>query len=148
MKKIPLTKGKFALVDDEDFEILNQWKWYFDGRYAKRIQNRSSVYIHRLVFNILNGGEIDHKNGNKLDNRKRNLRSCTRSQNIFNSPERKDNTSGKKGVNWSKELNKWVSRIRVKKKGIYLGVFSRKEDAILVRKLAEKKWYNDYIYAK
>jgi hypothetical protein len=75
MKKIPLTQGKFAIVDDEDFEYLNRWKWYFAPvGYATRGDghgrgNRTVVYMHRVVNKTTGGLVTDHINRNKLDNR-------------------------------------------------------------------------------
>ena len=92
MKKIELTQGKFALVDDEDFEWLNQWKWYANHlgytwyvvrsvRYDNEVK---AILMHRSILNAKIGEEIDHINHNGLDNRKKNLRICTRSQNNMN----------------------------------------------------------------
>ncbi len=105
MKKIPLTQGKFALVDDEDFEYLNQWKWKFLSGYAARKKGKKTIYMHRLVNNTLDNKSTDHINMNKSDNRKENLRSSTSSQNKFN----RDSMGGSskyKGVSWNKKREK------------------------------------------
>ena len=74
MKYIKLTQNKFALVDDGNFEFLNQWKWYFNGGYAVRGYPKR-ILMHRVILNSPNGMEIDHKNRNKLDNSKNHSRS-------------------------------------------------------------------------
>lgn len=82
-----LAKGKEAIVDDEDFEKVNQYKWHSDGRYAIRYLDArvgSSIRLHRFIMNARKGQQIDHINRNPLDNRKENLRFCTSSENNFN----------------------------------------------------------------
>src|SRR4030066_2184242 len=112
MKEIKLTRGKVAIVDDEDYEWINQWKWHCNGQgYAERHCDipgkRTMIKMHRLILNTPNGMETDHINHNRLDNRKSNLRVRTRSQNAINTPIRSSNTSGKKGVDWKKNVGKW-----------------------------------------
>lgn len=144
MKKIILTQGKFALVDDEDYDFLNQWKWcysksYKDLGYAIRFhyltksgkqQKRKVISMHRVIMNTPIGMYTDHINHNTLDNRKENLRICTPSQNHMN--QRKFRGKSKyKGVFWQKDcpINPWGAIIRINKKGIYLGSFPSEERA-------------------
>jgi len=155
MKKIPLTKGKFAIVDDENFNYLNQWKWSFNGQYAVRgkfieylgRQNGHSkcrykrVYMHREINKTSNGMETDHINRNKLDNRKNNLRDVTRGQNSRNHDAHKNNITGIVGVNWYKQIKRFRASIGVNKKRIHLGYFLNIQDAIKIRKQAEQKYY-------
>ena len=104
MKYIPLTQGKLAIVDDEDFEWLSQWKWHFNRKkYAARTINHSGkLYMHQVILNTPKGMLSDHRNGNGLDNRRKNLRACNVQQNKANSRLPKNNTSGFKGVYWEK----------------------------------------------
>ena len=79
MKQIPLTQGKFAIIDDKDFEYLNQWKWTYDGRYAIRsvaftVGKRSKIYMHRIILNTPVGMDTDHIDMNRLNNQRLNLR--------------------------------------------------------------------------
>ena len=117
MKKIKLSKGKVALVDNEDYIWLNQWKWHFmAGGYAMRHlrisedKNSKLIYMHRQILNTPKGLESDHINRNKLDNRKENLRVATRSQNNMNRKKRINCTSKYKGVSWHKQRKKWQAR--------------------------------------
>lgn len=99
MKIISLTRGKSALVDDEDYDRLNQWKWHcLANGYAARKEKRQYVRMHCLINNTPKGMFTDHKNGDKLDNRKMNLRSCTKSQNMMNIGKRRHNSTGYVGV--------------------------------------------------
>ncbi len=135
MKKIKLTQDKFTLVDDADFDFLNSWKWRYSTKgYAVRtsamiggIRGRN-IWMHRLILGTSKGMQTDHKNTNKLDNRKENLRACTQSQNGMN--QRKTRGSSRfKGVSWSEERKKWEVKLQKNKKNIYLGRFVDEEDA-------------------
>ncbi len=142
MKKIKLTKGKYALVDNQDFKWLNQWKWNYQGKYARRMEysedgKRHLVYMHRLVNKTPDGIETDHINHNQLDNTRKNLRIATKSQNMWNMSMSKRNTSGIKGVYWDKKNRKWNVKICVNWVKIDLGRFFYKDDAIKIRKEAE-----------
>jgi hypothetical protein len=146
IKKIKLTQGKFAIVDEEDYNELNQYKWhavnshntgtwYANRSYGtgKRGKNKH-ILMHQEIMGFPNKG-IDHINRNGLDNRKSNLRICSISENLFNSKLYKNNKSGFKGITWNKSNNKW----RVKYGHKHLGYFEKKEDAIKIRKDMEKK---------
>ena len=143
MKKIKLTKGKFALVDDSDFEWINQWHWYLsDKGYAIREFKGKPINMHRLINNTPKGLETDHINRNRIDNRRENLRTVTKSQNAtFLRSIGKNNTSGRIGVYWRKERKKWRVQISINKKYIYLGHFNDIKEAMTVRKNAERIYY-------
>lgn len=136
MKKIKLTQGKYALVDDLDFRFLNQWKWHYlnIGYAARRDYSNNGTYLlmHRVILNTPKGLETDHKNGNKLDNRRLNIRICTKSENSFNKNKQNNNTSGFKGVFWRKDRSKW----KVKIGKINVGLFS---DKVMAAKAYDKK---------
>ena len=119
MKKIKLTKGKYALVDDENFDYLDQFTWYaIQGAntfYAVRYTNNNKyISMHRDILDAKKGQIVDHINRNGLDNRKHNLRFVTKSQNNINSQSR-GTTSKYKGVCWDKEKKKWIAQIRYNK---------------------------------
>jgi len=129
MKYIKLYKGQLAIVDDEDFKLANNYKWYMNKRgYVKGMIGDTTKSLHRIIMGEPSGN-VDHINGNKLDNRQSNLRICNQSQNCANSKIPKNNTSGYKGVHWNKALKKWQSYIMVRRKRIHLGYFYIREQA-------------------
>ena len=126
MKIVQLTFGKEALVDDEDYEFLMQWSWGFEPRentgYARRKFYGRTVYMHQLVAKrsgLIVKNDVDHCDGNGLDNRRENLRPATRSQNNANQCLSRRNKSGYKGVYWSSAAQKWAAQLARK----YLGLF-------------------------
>lgn len=149
MKKIPLTQGQFALVDDIDYEYLCQWKWYArkarHGFYACRGNwedgRQKIVRMHRVVAarKGIESSDPDHINRNPLDNRRSNLREASNKQNQENVGLRSDNTSGHRGVYWDR--NKWRARIKHNGKLLHLGSFDELKDAIAARKHAERKYF-------
>ena len=154
MKKIPLTQGQFAIVDDEDFEELSRYKWRADRCassqcfYAVRSmygQLPSKVSMHRQVMNAQPGEDIDHRNHNGLDNCRSNLRHCTKSQNAANRRGLSvNNTSGFRGVTWDKQCTKWRARLDVNGKRHHLGLFSAKEDAAKAYKKAATQQFGQF----
>lgn len=134
MKEIPLTQGKVALVDDCDFERLSRFRWYAAcnhgyGWYAVRCVKRKHVYMHCEILNVQRGIRVDHKDGNGLHNWRNNLRPATSAQNMSNRGKQIDNTSGYKGVTWSKDRSVWIAKIGVNGKSKYLGWFDDTESA-------------------
>ncbi len=132
MRRIPLTQGKEALVNNRDYAYLMQWEWYYrkqpkgEGGYAARSnwQPRQLIFMHNVVAKRKGiTCQPDHKNQNKLDNRRGNLRPATRSQNMGNCVLRKDNDAGYKGVSRHKTGNKWQSQIQLKGKKANFGLF-------------------------
>jgi hypothetical protein len=120
MKKIPINKGLFCLVDDEDYEFLSQWKWTSNAKgYVVRTHREKMgrgtytehIIMHRVINNTPDGMVTDHINGDRLDNRRCNLRSCTVSQNNCNRIAIKGKTSSYKGVSLCKRSNKWRAQI-------------------------------------
>jgi hypothetical protein len=148
-KIIPLTQGKEAIVDDDDYEWLNQWKWCFvKTGYAirgKRRPERGIILMHREIMHTPNGMYTDHINGDKLCNLRCNLRICTASQNIANTNKLQNNTSGYKGVYFEKERNKWVAGIHDKKnRHIKLGRFKNKIDAAKAYDKAAREMFGEF----
>lgn len=138
-KEISLTQSKVALVDAEDCEWLNQWKWcanlqhgiFYATRHIYKNGKRKSIYMHREIIKLLDNMFIDHINRNGLDNRKSNLRICNKSQNAMNRERQINNKSGYKGVCWGKQCKKWRAYININKKPTSIGLFKTKEDAAL-----------------
>lgn len=136
MKFIKLTKGKTAIVDDEDFPKLNTFKWYTNtngyacrSRKVSETKGNKHIFLHREVFKILEGLIIDHINMNKCDNRKENLRAVTYTQNRYNVKAKKTNRSGLKGVYWHSVDKAWRATICIDGKNKTLGNFDDKFEA-------------------
>lgn len=134
MKSIPLTKGKAATVDDHDAAKVADFSWYFhsEGYAARRetIDGKSRIiYMHRQLLNAPADMVVDHVNGNRLDNRRSNIRLATHSQNNVNADRPAHNTSGYKGVSWSKVAGRWEAYVTVNRKKKYLGLFLTAEAA-------------------
>jgi hypothetical protein len=152
MKIIKLSKGKETIVDDEDFEWLNQWSWYFNTNgYAQRkvyVRGNKSLdeiwFMHRMVAETPEGMDTDHINGNKLDNRRKNLRIVTRSQNMMNGDLRSNNRSGCSGVSYDKKNRKWSVCVMVDRKNVFHKRFKELSDAIDARKTAETRYFGQF----
>ena len=151
MKKIELTQGKFALVDDADYKYINQFKWCFkkdrnDKGYAVRKENGKITKMQFLILEKQDGLIIDHINMNGIDNRKENLRLCTKAENCQNRSIRKDSSSGYKGVFRTKnsKKNPWRARVTNNGKRINLGVFPSKKEASMAYNEKAKELFGDF----
>lgn len=136
MKMLPLTRGAYAMLDDDDFERAKVFKWCAiktpAGKlYAHRAKSEENQYVslHRFVVRAMPGEFVDHKSGNTLDNRRANLRVCTQQQNGWNRARDARNKYGFKGIYYWRPTNRWMAHIRVNDHKIHLGYFSCPEDA-------------------
>ncbi len=148
-KSIPLTQNRFAVVDDQDFEWLNQWKWFYHAGYAVRNitvgkKKQKMIWMHRQILDIPDGVEGDHKDRDTLNNQRFNLRPATHSENCKNRKIRSDNKSGFIGVHWNKQREKWQSSIKANGKRLHLGFFIEPEKAALAHDEAARKYYGDF----
>ena len=152
MKRIPLTQGEFAIVDDEDYEIIKRFKWsvnkcshtsYVQTGIRKDKGKYTTLTMHRFLLNPPDGLHVDHRNGNGLDNRRSNIRLCTSRQNAQN----RHLTRGRsqyKGVYWSKPNKKWVAQIGFSGKLKDLGSFANEDSAAKSYDVAAKKKFGDF----
>ena len=151
VKKIPLTQGKYALVNDEDFDYLAQWKWlahwspgtksYYAKRNARKGEigwisknRRRLISMHAEIMNLPKGMFVDHINHDTLDNRRNNLRSVTHRQNHQN--RRQSKYSKYPGVSWDKSREKWIVLIQVNGKRKNIGRFNSEIEAFKAYKTA------------
>ena len=149
-KLIYLTKGKVTVVDEDDYEELSKYKWYYHKGYAVRMlppdedKKRKMLFMHIQIIGKVDGLQTDHINRDGLDNRKDNLRHATASQNQWNQGPRKG-TSKYKGVSWSKIENQWCSQIQANKK-IIIGYFDSETDAAKAYDEKSKELFGDFAY--
>lgn len=160
-KYIPLSKGQVAIVDAADYEWLMQWKWFanshhtgdfYAARNLKRIKGvkRQAIKMHRAILGLESGDprQGDHKNGNKLDNRRSNLRVASVSQNQINRIKQRNNTTGFKGVcpttSRGSRRVRYESRISVDGRTIQLGTFATPEEAHVARCAVINKYHGDF----
>lgn len=156
MKRLKLTQGKWAKVDDEDFQALSKFKWFARSSrgcwYASRniYPNGTGsrgvmIHLHVVLLGEVSGKEIDHIDRDGLNNQRSNLRHCTRSENCFNRTKKKGTHSKFVGVSWYKrrasQHGSWFAYIKKDGKLTYLGSFKSEEEAYQARKNAENRFY-------
>lgn len=134
MRQIPLTKGHFAIVDDDDYPIVSQYKWTYDNGYAVRKTTLATgkykkISLHRFLTSAQPKQMVDHANGNGLDNRRCNLRLCTGSQNNANRRVLRPSSSPYRGVRKASNVERWEAAIGHNYRFIHLGSFLTQEEA-------------------
>lgn len=154
MKLIYIKPGFSVKVDDTDFNLLSQWKWHLTskGYAARRIyikgngykQKTRIVLMHREILSACVGTQVDHTNGDKLDNRRINIRLCSASQNQSNRGVQNNNTSGYKGVSWHKQNGLWDVLIWVNKQRIRVGLFKDKLEAAMAYNRAAEQYHGEF----
>lgn len=149
--------GHEFYIDIEDYEKIKNYPWYETQRgYLATSINKKTIFLHQFIMGTVNSTEknivVDHiyhdSNGlnGYYDNRKSSLRITTQMNNTFNRTISSSNTSGKKGVSWSKSEGKWKAYISYNHKRIHLGTFIKYEDAVKAREEAEDKYFGEYQY--
>lgn len=155
---IPLSKGKRAMVDIKDYEVLNKFKWYctyygyaesrtYIKGSGRKNQKQIKRWMHRLILNAPKGMQVDHINHDRLDNRRSNLRICTPSQNRMNSSLKRENKTGVKGVYFLKRNKKWGVSLQVNKSKKHIGYFEEFEKAVEASLIARKKYHGEFAFS-
>ncbi len=151
MKIIPLSQNRYATIDDEDYELIQQHRWYFHDRYTKtnvRVpgtpRRYKSVSMHRLIMNAPPGVQVDHRDGNGLNNTRTNLRFATPAQNARNRAACRKNACGFKGVAGIETEGKWAATIHKNGRNIQLGKRSTPQDAARLYNAAAILLYGDF----
>ncbi len=151
-KQIPLTQGKYALVDDDVYEWASQYRWCASNKgntsYAVRNVGNGLVikriHLHREIMNAPHGTLVDHINGDGLNCTRANMRLASRSENNRNSCKQINNTSGFKGVYWNKNKNKWHAQIRANNRRVHIGLFPDIEQAARAYDVAARKYHGEF----
>lgn len=137
-----LKNGESFVVDLCDFDVVSESNWYLDKNgyvVCKEFGTQKLIRLHTLLCPEFK--EVDHKDTNKLNNRRSNFREVTRQENVINRPRGKNNSSGFIGVYWSKKDQTWYSQITIDRKTIHLGYAPNKQEAIIRRLKAELKYF-------
>jgi hypothetical protein len=137
-----------VMVSDEDFEHLSQFHLQADehGSVSGIFKSKKRMLLPRYIMNAPDDMEVDHIDGNRLNNQRSNLRLATSSQNKINRGPRSDNKSGYKGVSWHKQRNKWTARIMVNGFYKHLGLFDEIENAVEAYNQAATKYYGSFAW--
>jgi hypothetical protein len=156
-KEIQLTRGKVAIVDDEDYEWLNQWKWHYTAcastesshGYATRSitiapNKQTQLYMHKLILGLPKGVYGDHIDGNTLNNTRANLRIATPQQNAFNRKHESNAPSRFKGVLWHKRDKRWMAYICKNRHIHHLGYFKTDTEAALAYNKAALIYHGEF----
>jgi hypothetical protein len=135
---IPLTKGKFALVDETDFAKYGHLTWTVlvtsstCYAYCRRLEcgKNRCYYLHRVIMDAPSGVDVDHVNGDGLDCRKSNMRLCSHKENLRNQRKRRGNyTSEYKGVSWDQSRNAWIAQFKADDDVRHIGRFESEDEA-------------------
>ena len=147
--KIPLTRGEFALIDEQDYDLISQHRWYavktpHSYYAATSFKHTHKIYMHRIILNPPTGLMVDHVNKNGLDNRRCNIRICTRSQNGINRESKHGSLSKFKGVTWNYRDGLWYATIKKNQVTHRLGAFKNEIDAAIAYDIAALELYGDF----
>lgn len=149
VKELPLTKGYVAIVEDEDFDWLSQWKWtakdcgntVYGMRKYRKGGRQFTISLHRQIMGNPEGMEVDHEDRNGLNNRRSNLRVVSHKANAYNAKMNSRNTSGFRGVHRNPTRQRWVARIMHEGKSRTLGTFDDIVEAAKAYDQAAREWH-------
>jgi hypothetical protein len=149
-RKIPLTKGRYALVDPADYHTLKKYKWSAIKKpntyYAVRYLRKNEISMHRHITNAPPHLVVDHIDHNGLNNTRANLRLCTRAQNSLNQKIRKGCSSKYKGVYWHKRDKKFYAQVSFKGESFHLGCFKEEKKAAIAYDKNAKILFGDFAH--
>lgn len=155
MKKIQLSQSRVALVDDEDYDRMARWKWSFransrtgSGCAVRNVpgEKRSQVLMHREILNAKGWWSVDHINKDGTDNRRENLRVCSKADALHGAGLGKANISGYKGVSFVQKRKMWLAQICHEGKRIHLGWHANAESAASAYNRAARSYFGDFAY--
>jgi hypothetical protein len=151
MKEINLTKDKVALISNKDFKRVSTHKWRshsaHNGKlYAATGQGKDLILMHRFILEIKDETQVDHRDGNGLNNTRSNLRKATPSQNLANRGLQSNNRSGFKGVSYCRTRHKWLANIKHNGRSINLGRFNTKRAAAKAYDKAARSIFGEFAY--
>lgn len=149
---VPLTRGYEAIIDVSDVSLIDNFNWCVQKSarsvYAVRSERRNgkqrTIFMHRVIMGEPDGLQVDHEDGNGLNNRRKNLRRATVSQNQQNSRVRLNNKTGFKGVTYHKQNDRYRATIKAHGKQVSLGCYSTPEEAHLAYQKASIKYYGRF----
>lgn len=131
-------------VDDEDYEMVKDTSWYTVKGYVRGRFDGGQPLLHRLIMDFPEEMQVDHIDGDKLNNQKSNLRVCTNGQNQMNGGAYRNSSSKFRGVSWEKAQGKWRADIQANKKTKHLGVFESERDAAKAYNEAAKELHGEF----
>lgn len=138
-------KGGFFLFDREDFPLVSKHTWHLGKRgYPCMHKKRKKITLHRLLLPDTAGMDVDHISGDKMDNRRRNLRVCTHQQNMFNQKRRCTNTSGYTGVSFMKNVGRYEAYLHHDGKKMRLGLYADVREAAKARDRVAAARFGEY----
>jgi len=145
---VPLTQGQFATIDLCDVERVSNYNWYAHWNkkalYAKTKIYGNKIRLHRFILDITDPKiQVDHRDGDGLENRRFNIRVCSNQQNLWNQQSRRG-SSQFKGVSWSKETKKWIAQIGYNNKVIYLGLYNDEKIAAQAYNEKAKELFGEF----
>jgi hypothetical protein len=146
---IQLSKGMEATVDAADLPLVEMYSWHMDNGYAKTQVRQpdgkqKKLMMHRVIAGTPDGMETDHINGNRVDNRRANLRNATPAQNQYNKGLQRNNKSGYKGVSFDKKAGKWSARIKFNMKKFHIGFYDTPESASAAYRNAALRMHGEF----
>ncbi len=149
-RRIPVTPGRFAIVDAADYDKLSKYKWWtlchHNTAYAVTLHKGKYLYMHRLVMDAPTGLVVDHIDHNGLNNTRKNLRLCTAKQNLYNRRPQKGGTSKYKGVSWKAQNRKFCVKIAYEGKQYHLGCFTDEKEAARAYDKKANELFGEFAY--